>query len=317
MLRLAPGARGLSSRSPLLLVFNLVVHPQLRHAWPTCGCSWCRSRRSRSSRSAWRWSSAPRASTCRSGRSWPSRRAAPALPRLRRLAGDRDRARWRASLVGAGQRVARRVRRHPADHRHARRARGRPRARAGVRRRPADRAVRPDPRRARQRRGARRADHVVVLVLVVTVVGRRGRSTGPRSAAGWSRSAATGPRPTLAGLPVRARWSPCTCSAACSPPSPGVLNTARQGASDPSFVGLLIELSAITAVVVGGTPLSGGRVRILGTLAGRPADAAHHRDGHPAQPAGLDRPHDPGGDHRRRRLRPAWTEPGMTTADRP
>ncbi len=48
----------------------------------------------------------------------------------------------------------------------------------------------------------------------------------------------------------------------------GVLNTARLGASDPSFVGLLIELSAITAVVVGGTPLSGGRVRILGTLAG-------------------------------------------------
>ena len=32
--------------------------------------------------------------------------------------------------------------------------------------------------------------------------------------------------------------------------------------------GNLIELSAITAVVVGGTPLSGGRVRIVGTLAG-------------------------------------------------
>ena len=47
-----------------------------------------------------------------------------------------------------------------------------------------------------------------------------------------------------------------------------MLTTARLGASDPSFVGLLIELSAITAVVVGGTPLSGGRVRILGTLAG-------------------------------------------------
>jgi ribose transport system permease protein len=48
----------------------------------------------------------------------------------------------------------------------------------------------------------------------------------------------------------------------------GVLSTARQGASDPSFVGLLIELAAITAVVVGGTPLSGGRVRIVGTLMG-------------------------------------------------
>jgi ribose/xylose/arabinose/galactoside ABC-type transport system permease subunit len=29
-----------------------------------------------------------------------------------------------------------------------------------------------------------------------------------------------------------------------------------------------MELSAITAVVVGGTPLSGGQVRILGTVAG-------------------------------------------------
>ena len=29
-----------------------------------------------------------------------------------------------------------------------------------------------------------------------------------------------------------------------------------------------VALSAITAVVVGGTPLTGGRVRILGTLAG-------------------------------------------------
>ena len=29
-----------------------------------------------------------------------------------------------------------------------------------------------------------------------------------------------------------------------------------------------MELSAITAVVVGGTPLTGGRVRVLGTVAG-------------------------------------------------
>ena len=48
----------------------------------------------------------------------------------------------------------------------------------------------------------------------------------------------------------------------------GIIQTARLSASDPSFVGNLIELSAITAVVVGGTPLSGGQVRILGTLAG-------------------------------------------------
>lgn len=48
----------------------------------------------------------------------------------------------------------------------------------------------------------------------------------------------------------------------------GILATARLRASDPSYIGLLLELSAITAVVVGGTPLDGGRVRIIGTVAG-------------------------------------------------
>ncbi len=48
----------------------------------------------------------------------------------------------------------------------------------------------------------------------------------------------------------------------------GIFVSARSSASDPSFVGLLIELSAITAVVVGGTPLAGGEVRVVGTVAG-------------------------------------------------
>ncbi|HWO59043.1 MAG TPA: ABC transporter permease, partial [Umezawaea sp.] len=39
-------------------------------------------------------------------------------------------------------------------------------------------------------------------------------------------------------------------------------------ASDPADIGMLMELSAITAVVVGGTALTGGRVRILGTVFG-------------------------------------------------
>ena len=72
----------------------------------------------------------------------------------------------------------------------------------------------------------------------------------------------------LAGVPVRrtiiAVYVLCATLAAIA----GVIQTARLSASDPSFVGNLIELSAITAVVVGGTPLSGGRVRIVGTLAG-------------------------------------------------
>jgi ribose/xylose/arabinose/galactoside ABC-type transport system permease subunit len=48
----------------------------------------------------------------------------------------------------------------------------------------------------------------------------------------------------------------------------GLIETARLGASDAAKVGLNIELDAIAAVVVGGTPLTGGRVTIAGTLVG-------------------------------------------------
>lgn len=48
----------------------------------------------------------------------------------------------------------------------------------------------------------------------------------------------------------------------------GLIETARLGASDAAKVGLNIELDAIAAVVVGGTPLTGGRATIIGTLIG-------------------------------------------------
>ncbi|HVF50609.1 MAG TPA: ABC transporter permease [Pyrinomonadaceae bacterium] len=48
----------------------------------------------------------------------------------------------------------------------------------------------------------------------------------------------------------------------------GLIETARLGASDAAKVGLNIELDAIAAVVVGGTPLTGGRATITGTLIG-------------------------------------------------
>ncbi|GAA1396626.1 ABC transporter permease [Catellatospora coxensis] len=72
----------------------------------------------------------------------------------------------------------------------------------------------------------------------------------------------------LAGLPVKrvliGTYVLCGVLAALA----GVLATARLGASDPSAIGNLMELSAITAVVVGGTPLTGGSIRVLGTVAG-------------------------------------------------
>ena len=73
---------------------------------------------------------------------------------------------------------------------------------------------------------------------------------------------------SLAGVPVRRTLIQAYLLCAVLAALAGVLQTARLSAADPSFVGNLIELSAITAVVVGGTPLSGGRVRIVGTLAG-------------------------------------------------
>jgi ribose/xylose/arabinose/galactoside ABC-type transport system permease subunit len=72
----------------------------------------------------------------------------------------------------------------------------------------------------------------------------------------------------LAGVPVRRTLIGVYVLSATLAALAGVIQAARLSASDPSFVGNLIELSAITAVVVGGTPLSGGRVRIVGTLAG-------------------------------------------------
>jgi ribose/xylose/arabinose/galactoside ABC-type transport system permease subunit len=48
----------------------------------------------------------------------------------------------------------------------------------------------------------------------------------------------------------------------------GLIETARLGASDAAKIGLNIELDAIAAVVVGGTPLTGGRATVLGTLIG-------------------------------------------------
>ncbi|HEX2130965.1 MAG TPA: ABC transporter permease [Actinophytocola sp.] len=82
-------------------------------------------------------------------------------------------------------------------------------------------------------------------------------------AIGGNRSASS-----LAGLPVRRVLMTTYVISGVLAAVAGIVATARLTASDPSAIGNLYELSAITAVVVGGTPLSGGRVRILGTVAG-------------------------------------------------
>ncbi|MFG2650286.1 ABC transporter permease [Streptomyces sp. NPDC048436] len=101
------------------------------------------------------------------------------------------------------------------------------------------------------------------LALLVAFVVRRTTFGRQLLAIGDSRPAAR-----LAGLPVRrVLILVYVCSGALAAIA-GVLATARLTASDPTSLGNLMELSAITAVVVGGTPLSGGRIRIGGTVAG-------------------------------------------------
>lgn len=48
----------------------------------------------------------------------------------------------------------------------------------------------------------------------------------------------------------------------------GLIETARLSMADPSKIGVNAEFDAIAAVVVGGTPFSGGRANVLGTVVG-------------------------------------------------
>jgi ribose/xylose/arabinose/galactoside ABC-type transport system permease subunit len=106
---------------------------------------------------------------------------------------------------------------------------------------------------------------IVAVVAVIVVAFLVNRTTFGRYvvAVGGNRSASY-----LSGHPVRRTLLAVYVISALLAALAGIIATARLGASDPSNIGLLIELSAITAVVVGGTPLSGGKVKIMGTVVG-------------------------------------------------
>jgi ribose/xylose/arabinose/galactoside ABC-type transport system permease subunit len=102
-----------------------------------------------------------------------------------------------------------------------------------------------------------------VVALVMTFVVRRTTFGRQLVAVGGNRRASE-----LSGLPVKRVLLGTYVISGLLASVAGILATARLQASDPSTIGLLFELYAITAVVVGGTPLSGGKVRVLGTIAG-------------------------------------------------
>lgn len=106
---------------------------------------------------------------------------------------------------------------------------------------------------------------VIALVLVVLVMFVVHRTTFGRQlmAIGDNREASA-----LSGLPVRRVLMTAYVVSGIFAALAGVFLVGHGGYADPSNYGLNYELSAITAVVVGGTPLSGGRIRVLGTVAG-------------------------------------------------
>jgi ribose/xylose/arabinose/galactoside ABC-type transport system permease subunit len=71
----------------------------------------------------------------------------------------------------------------------------------------------------------------------------------------------------LSGIPVRRTLIAVYVLSGALAAWAGIMDTASITSANALSSGLNYELFAITAVVVGGTPLTGGRVRILGTVA--------------------------------------------------
>ena len=105
---------------------------------------------------------------------------------------------------------------------------------------------------------------VMVLVVIAGIFVLRMTSFGRYVAAIGGNEAAS----RLAGVRVRRTKTAVYAISGLLAGIAGLIETARLGASDAQKVGLNIELDAIAAVVVGGTPLTGGRATVVGTLIG-------------------------------------------------
>jgi ribose/xylose/arabinose/galactoside ABC-type transport system permease subunit len=103
----------------------------------------------------------------------------------------------------------------------------------------------------------------LILVLAVGFVVRYTRFGRQLVAIGDNRRASQ-----LAGLPVKRVLLVVYIVSGVLAALAGILITGYGAEADPANYGLNYELSAITAVVVGGTPLTGGRIRVVGTVAG-------------------------------------------------
>jgi simple sugar transport system permease protein/ribose transport system permease protein len=98
---------------------------------------------------------------------------------------------------------------------------------------------------------------VAAWVLQATTFGRYVLATGGNASAA-----------RLAGVPVNQVKMTVYCISGFLAGLAGLIVVAINRSSDPHRVGEYMELDAIAAVAVGGTPLSGGRATILGTFIG-------------------------------------------------
>lgn len=103
----------------------------------------------------------------------------------------------------------------------------------------------------------------VVVAVILGFVVRRTTFGRQLVAIGDNREASR-----LGGLPVRRILVSVYVISGVLAAFAGILIAGHDVRAAPSLQGLNMELSAITAVVVGGTPLTGGKVRVLGTVAG-------------------------------------------------
>lgn len=97
---------------------------------------------------------------------------------------------------------------------------------------------------------------LVALVMKRTVFGRQLLAVGDNERASF-----------LSGVPVRRTLIGVYVVSGVLAAWAGVMDTSSITSANALSSGLNYELFAITAVVVGGTPLTGGRVRVLGTVA--------------------------------------------------
>ena len=102
-----------------------------------------------------------------------------------------------------------------------------------------------------------------VMAVLIGLVVRRTTFGRYLLAVGGNRTASY-----LSGQPVRGVLLAVYAISGALAGLAGILATARLAAGDPATVGMLIELDAIAAVVIGGTPLTGGKVNVGGTVAG-------------------------------------------------